>query len=152
MHYIFSTSFILFSKLFGNIDEFLGYLQTSWPTFQIPDFFKTFQIFQIIRHPVCSQHNAVGSFMEQKLTISDFFQNTKCQHPILMLAGISCSDFENILDFIYRGEINVDSEKLPSLLQAAQILDIQALSPDALVVNVLPEPAPIFVNTNQVWP
>lgn len=52
-----------------------------------------------------------------------------------MLAGISSSDFETILDFVYQGEVNIDSEKLPSLLQAAQLLDIQALSPTALVMN-----------------
>lgn len=52
-----------------------------------------------------------------------------------MLAGISASDLEIILDFIYQGEINVSSEKLPSLLQAAQFLDIRALSPSALVLN-----------------
>lgn len=62
-------------------------------------------------------------------------QNAKCQHPILMLAGISSSDFETILDFVYQGEVNIDYEKLPSLLQAAQLLDIQALSPNALVMN-----------------
>lgn len=62
-------------------------------------------------------------------------QNAKCQHPILMLAGISSSDLETILDFVYQGEVNIEHEKLPSLLQAAQLLDIQALSPGALVMN-----------------
>ncbi|KAK7590076.1 hypothetical protein V9T40_001689 [Parthenolecanium corni] len=67
--------------------------------------------------------------------LMELLKNAKCQHPILMLAGISSSDFETILDFVYQGEVNIDSEKLPSLLQAAQLLDIQALSPTALVMN-----------------
>ncbi len=33
---------IIFFKLLENIPDFL---LTSWPTFQIPDFFQTFQIF-----------------------------------------------------------------------------------------------------------
>ena len=52
-----------------------------------------------------------------------------------MLAGITANDLEIILDFVYRGEINIASHKLPSLLQAAQFLDIKALSPAALVLN-----------------
>lgn len=71
-------------------------------------------------------------------------QNTTCQHPILMLAGISASDLETILNFVYHGEINIDSEKLPSLLQAAQFLDIRALSPAALVLNSVQSPLPSF--------
>ncbi len=46
---IFSIILFFFSKLLGNIGEFFDYLQTSWPTFQIPDFFQTFQIFQTCR-------------------------------------------------------------------------------------------------------
>ncbi len=42
MYYIFpDVLFFFFSKLFGNISEFPDYLQTSWPIFQIPDFFQT---------------------------------------------------------------------------------------------------------------
>ncbi len=34
---------LFFSKLLRNIDEFPDYLQTFWPTFQIPNFFQIFQ-------------------------------------------------------------------------------------------------------------
>ncbi len=37
------SEFIFFSKLRENISEFPDYVQTSWPTFRIPDFFQTFQ-------------------------------------------------------------------------------------------------------------
>ncbi|XP_065214138.1 transcription activator GAGA-like isoform X2 [Planococcus citri] len=70
--------------------------------------------------------------------LTDLLKNTTCQHPILMLAGISAFDLETILNFVYHGEINIVAEKLPSLLQAAQFLDIRALSPAALVLNSLP--------------
>lgn len=61
------------------------------------------------------------------------FQSTRCHHPVLMLAGISANDLEAILEFIYQGEVNIEPSQLPSLLQAAHYLDIQALSPAALV-------------------
>lgn len=53
----------------------------------------------------------------------------------MLLAGISAYDLEIILDFIYKGEIKISSDKLPSLLQAAQLLDVRALSPAALVLK-----------------
>lgn len=56
------------------------------------------------------------------------FQSTPCQHPVVMLAGISANDLETILDFIYRGEISVDPSQLPSLLQAAHCLSIPGLT------------------------
>jgi len=46
-----------------------------------------------------------------------------------MLAGVSASDLEALLEFVYRGEVSVDHSQLPSLLHAAQCLNIQGLAP-----------------------
>lgn len=46
-----------------------------------------------------------------------------------MLAGVQASDLEALLEFVYRGEVSVDPNQLPSLLQAAHCLNIQGLSP-----------------------
>lgn len=59
-------------------------------------------------------------------------QNTTCKHPIVMLAGVSASDLEALLEFVYRGEVSVDHSQLPSLLQAAQCLNIQGLAPQTV--------------------
>lgn len=53
-----------------------------------------------------------------------------------MLAGITAPDLEALLQFVYHGEVSVDPSQLPSLLQAAQCLDIQALSPNMLSIDV----------------
>lgn len=53
-----------------------------------------------------------------------------------MLAGITASDLEALLAFIYQGEVSVDPSQLPSLLQAAHCLDITALSPTILSTDV----------------
>lgn len=49
-----------------------------------------------------------------------------------MLAGVSASDLEALLEFVYRGEVSVDHSQLPSLLQAAQCLNIQGLAPQTV--------------------
>ncbi|XP_022919048.1 protein abrupt-like isoform X2 [Onthophagus taurus] len=59
----------------------------------------------------------------------DLLKSTSCKHPVVMLAGVQASDLEALLEFVYRGEVSVDSSQLPSLLQAAHCLNIQGLSP-----------------------
>lgn len=54
-----------------------------------------------------------------------------------MLAGITAPDLEALLQFVYQGEVSVDPNQLPSLLQAAHCLDIQALSPATLTSEVI---------------
>jgi hypothetical protein len=49
-----------------------------------------------------------------------------------MLAGVTASDLEALLEFVYRGEVSVDPNQLPSLLQAAHCLSIQGLAPGAI--------------------
>lgn len=60
------------------------------------------------------------------------FQNTPCKHPVVMLAGVNANDLEALLEFVYRGEVSVDHAQLPSLLQAAQCLNIQGLAPQTV--------------------
>lgn len=49
-----------------------------------------------------------------------------------MLAGVQASDLEALLEFVYKGEVSIDSNQLPSLLQAAHCLNIQGLAPSTL--------------------
>lgn len=65
----------------------------------------------------------------------ELLKSTKCEHPVVMLAGITAMDLEALLQFVYNGEVSVDPGQLPSLLQAAQCLNIQALSPSILSVD-----------------
>lgn len=82
-----------------------------------------------IRRSSCSSTTAVYLFSSFSLFS---LQNTTCKHPIVMLAGVSASDLEALLEFVYRGEVSVDHSQLPSLLQAAQCLNIQGLAPQTV--------------------
>ncbi|CAO1429320.1 unnamed protein product [Diamesa hyperborea] len=62
----------------------------------------------------------------------NLLKNTTCKHPIVMLAGVTANDLEALLEFVYRGEVSVDHSQLPSLLQAAQCLNIQGLAPQTV--------------------
>ena len=55
-------------------------------------------------------------------------KNNNCQHPIIILHNISLCDLEAILQFIYKGEVNIEQGQLNSLLRAAASLQIRGLS------------------------
>ncbi|KAG8230935.1 GAGA Associated Factor [Ladona fulva] len=69
----------------------------------------------------------------------DLLKNAPCKHPIVMLAGVAAHDLEALLEFVYRGEVSVDPNQLPSLLQAAHCLNIQGLAPAAVSSEKLDE-------------
>ncbi|XP_052125330.1 transcription factor GAGA isoform X2 [Frankliniella occidentalis] len=52
---------------------------------------------------------------------------TPCQHPVILLAGIGARELEQVLDFVYTGEVAVRPSELTALLQAAHVLEIRGL-------------------------
>ncbi|XP_011298770.1 transcription factor GAGA [Fopius arisanus] len=82
------------------------------------------------------------SFPAHKIVLSaaspfllDLLKSTPCQHPVVMLAGISSDDLESLLEFVYRGEVSVEPSQLPSLLQAAHCLSIHGLTPPTVLTE-----------------
>ena len=56
-----------------------------------------------------------------------FFDNP-CQHPIVILKDTRWPELKAIVEYMYRGEISVAQEQLPSLLRVAETLKIRGLS------------------------
>lgn len=54
-------------------------------------------------------------------------QTNPCQHPVVILQDVRFTELEAILTFIYKGEVNIDQEKLPALLKAAETFQIRGL-------------------------
>lgn len=52
------------------------------------------------------------------------------QHPLLYLRGVKYEELENILDFMYQGEVNVPQHRLNEFLAIAVDLKIKGLSED----------------------
>ncbi|XP_015111673.1 protein tramtrack, beta isoform isoform X2 [Diachasma alloeum] len=65
---------------------------------------------------------------------SPYFERVFKEHygeqPILILKGVPIEEMECLLDFMYRGSINVAEEHLPSLIKTATDLEIRGLSGD----------------------
>ncbi|XP_037959574.1 protein abrupt isoform X2 [Teleopsis dalmanni] len=51
-----------------------------------------------------------------------------CEHPIVILRDVRSDDVENLLSFMYNGEVNVSHEHLPDFLKTAHLLQIRGLA------------------------
>ena len=50
------------------------------------------------------------------------------QHPLLYMKGVSFTDLESLLDFMYYGEVNIAQENLNSFLSVAEELQVKGLT------------------------
>ncbi|XP_021918580.1 uncharacterized protein LOC110829301 isoform X3 [Zootermopsis nevadensis] len=66
--------------------------------------------------------SACSSYFEELLS-----QNP-CQHPIVLMKDLRFWEVQALVDFMYRGEVNVGQDNLPSLLAAAEALQIKGLA------------------------
>ncbi|KAG7212805.1 hypothetical protein KM043_013062 [Ampulex compressa] len=62
---------------------------------------------------------------------SSYFQtlfiDLPCKHPIVILKDVKYSEIKAILEYMYRGEVNVAQEQLGGLLKVAEVLKVKGL-------------------------
>ena len=65
---------------------------------------------------------------------SEYFKNilqqTKQSQPLLCLDGVSSTDLQNVLDYVYEGEVRIYQEDLDRFLNVAQKLKLEGLMGD----------------------
>jgi len=70
-----------------------------------------------------------------------FMENT-CRHPIVILKDIRESEIRAILEYMYKGEVNVAQDQLAGLLKAAETLKVKGLVEDNNQRTASNTPAP----------
>merc|ERR1712133_229311 len=60
----------------------------------------------------------------------NIFQSNKHSHPLLCLGGISSNDLDNILEFVYNGEVYIYQDHLDRFLEVAQRFKLEGLLGD----------------------
>lgn len=58
----------------------------------------------------------------------ELFIATPCKHPIVVLKDMKIDDLRAIIDFMYRGEVNVSQNQLGNLLKTAEVLRVKGLT------------------------
>ena len=82
---------------------------------------------------VSDDHHQVAAHKLVLSACSEYFKdvfkhNSKPQaHPLLCLDGISSGDLNNIMDYIYNGEVQIFQENLDRFLNVAQRLKLEGL-------------------------
>jgi len=56
------------------------------------------------------------------------FVNNPDKHPIVFLKDVPYADMRSLLDFMYKGEVSVDQERLTAFLKVAESLRIKGLT------------------------
>lgn len=56
-----------------------------------------------------------------------FYENP-CQHPIVIIRDVTWPQLKAVVEFMYKGEINVEQEQLAPLLKVAEMLKIRGLT------------------------
>ena len=51
----------------------------------------------------------------------------KTPQPVIYLRGVKYRDLQNLLDFMYQGQVDISEENLPSFLQVAEDLNVRGL-------------------------
>jgi len=70
---------------------------------------------------------------------SEYFKNilkkNKHSHPMICLTGISSAELENVLDYIYQGEVQIFQENIDKFLNLAQRFHIEGLLSSEIETN-----------------
>ncbi|XP_037083124.1 protein tramtrack, beta isoform-like [Pollicipes pollicipes] len=72
----------------------------------------------------------------------DLLKNNPCQHMLLFLKDTSPADLRAIIEFMYKGSVNVAQSQLASFIKTAEMLQIRGLSGDDEKPPPTPPPPP----------
>ncbi|MCL4158088.1 UNVERIFIED_CONTAM: hypothetical protein GTU68_017282, partial [Idotea baltica] len=58
----------------------------------------------------------------------EIFERTQCKHPFIIVKDVEELQLEALLNYMYKGEVNVLQDRLPGLIRAAEALKVRGLA------------------------
>ena len=74
----------------------------------------------------------------------------KCEHPIVFLKDIKYGEIRTILDYMYKGEVNVAQEELPGKSKVV-LFDFNHNNPQNVILKINSNPKIKFIIIATVW-
>ena len=105
-------------------NDFHSNITKSFSLFRNEDYLKDVTLVTDDNHQVPAHKLVLSSSSEY---FKNIFQNNKHSHPLLCLGGVDSLDLDNILNFIYNGEVNIYQDHLDRFLGVAQRLKLEGL-------------------------
>lgn len=63
----------------------------------------------------------------------ELFRVNPCKHPIVILQDVNYSALNNLLQFMYQGEVSVSQEEIPMFMKVAETLKVKGLTESSTV-------------------
>ena len=119
-----SPHFKMTEKFFLKWNEFQSNVASAFSLLRNK---TTFQDVTLVSH----DHKLIQAHKVVLSACSGYFNNVLSQnnhsHPLLCMDGLTFSDLNNILDYIYNGELQIYQKDLDRFLQIAQRLKLEGL-------------------------
>ena len=84
--------------------------------------------FQVILIFICIFFVKLNYYTCYFLLLQSLFTGHPDRHPIVILKDVPYADMSSLLDFMYRGEVSVDQDRLTAFLRVAESLRIKGLT------------------------
>ena len=105
-------------------NDFHSNVSKSFSLLRNEEYLKDVTLVTDDNHQVSAHKLVLSSSSEY---FKNIFQNNKHSHPLLCLGGVDSSDLDNILNFIYNGEVNIYQDHLDRFLDVAQRFKLEGL-------------------------
>jgi len=106
------------------LNSFDKSVQTAWQEMQMEEDFCDITL--ACQDKQIKTHKLIISSYSPVLR--DILKSTQSPHPFIYLRRVKYKDLQNLLTFMYQGEVNVPEENLTGFLEVAEDLNIRGLS------------------------
>ena len=73
------------------------------------------------------------------LFFRNIFKNNKSNHPILYIRGLTDKDLKNVIEYVYKGEVQVAENELEKFLEVAKDLKLRGMFEEVHRPKYVPE-------------
>lgn len=110
-------------------------------------FEQLFQNEQFVDVTLCCEGSSIKAHKMVLSACSPYFQSlfndNPCKHPIVILRDVKYSELKAVVEFMYRGEIDVCQDQITPLLQVAELLKVRGLADVSADQKIEVETAPM---------